>query len=179
GWVYRIRTEITEQGSRVEAGEWVGKRDRKTREQRWERLDEDLDYEATQLDREVVAPDQIRTVIGTFRDKLFTDIFPGREEVPKTLIFAKDDNHAEEIVRIVREAFGKGNDFCRKITYKSEKDPEELIAEFRNTYFPRIAVSVDMIATGTDVKPIEILLFLRRVQSATYFEQMIGRGTLS
>ena len=177
GWVYRIRTEITEQGSHVEAGEWVGKRDRKTRDQRWERLDEDLDYEASQLDRDVVTPDQIRTVIRTFRDKLFTEIFPDREKVPKTLIFAKDDSHAETIVRIVREEFGKGNEFCRKITYKSQKDPEELIAEFRNSYFPRIAVSVDMIATGTDVKPIEVLLFMRRVQSATYFEQMIGRGT--
>jgi len=177
GWVYRIRTEITEQGSHVEAGEWVGKRDRKTREQRWERLDEDLDYEPSQLDRDVVTPDQIRTVVRAFRDTLFTDIFPDREEVPKTLIFAKDDNHAETIVRIVREAFGKGNEFCRKITYKSAQDPDELIAEFRNSYFPRIAVSVDMIATGTDVKPIEVLLFMRRVQSATYFEQMIGRGT--
>ena len=178
GWVYRIRTQITEQGSRVEAGETVGKRDRKTRAERWERLDEDLDYEAVQLDRDVVAPDQIRTVVRTFRDKLFTEIFPDREEAPKTLVFAKDDNHAEEIVRIVREEFGKGNDFCQKITYKSTgKTPEELIAEFRNSYFPRIAVSVDMIATGTDVKPIEILLFMRRVRSASYFEQMIGRGT--
>ena len=177
GWVYRIRTEISEQGSHVEAGEWVGKRDRKTREQRWERLDEDLDYQASQLDRSVVTPDQIRTVIRAFRDKLFTEIFPDREEVPKTLVFAKDDNHAEMIVRIVREEFGKGNDFCRKITYRSERDPDELIAEFRNSYSPRIAVSVDMIATGTDVKPIEVLLFMRRVQSATYFEQMIGRGT--
>jgi len=178
GWVYRIRTQITEQGSRVEAGEWVGKRDRKTREERWEQLDEDLDYEAVQLDRDVVAPDQIRTVVRAFRDKLFTEIFPDREEVPKTLIFAKDDSHAETIVRIVREEFGKGNEFCQKITYKTTgKTPEDLIAEFRNSYFPRIAVSVDMIATGTDVKPIEILLFMRRVQSAPYFEQMIGRGT--
>jgi type I restriction enzyme R subunit len=178
GWVYRIRTQITEHGSRVEAGEWVGKRDRKTRAERWEQLGEDLDYEAAQLDRDVVAPDQIRTVIRTFRDRLFTDIFPDREEVPKTLIFAKDDNHAEEIVRIVREEFGKENDFCQKITYKTTgKTPEDLIAEFRNSYFPRIAVSVDMIATGTDVKPIEILLFMRRVQSAPYFEQMVGRGT--
>ena len=178
GWVYRIRTQISEQGSRVEAGEWIGKRDRKTRRERWEQLDEDLDYEAAQLDRDVVTPDQIRTVIRTFRDKLFTDIFPDRKEVPKTLVFAKDDAHAEEIVRIVREEFGKGNDFCQKITYKTTgKTPEDLIAEFRNSYFPRIAVSVDMIATGTDVKPIEILLFMRRVQSAPYFEQMIGRGT--
>ncbi len=177
GWVYRIRTQITEHGGQVEAGEWVGVRDRKTREQRWEQLDEDLDYGASALDRDVVTTDQIRTVIRTFRDKLPTEIFPGRKHVPKTLVFAKDDNHAEEIVRIIRQEFGKGNDFCQKITYKSDKDCDDLIAEFRNSFDPRIAVSVDMIATGTDVKPIEILLFMRRVQSATYFEQMIGRGT--
>ncbi len=177
GWAYRIRTRITEAGSHVEAGEVVGIRDRKTRAQRWEQLDEDLDYEASALDRDVVTPDQIRIVIRTFRDKLFTEIFPDRDEVPKTLVFAKDDNHAEEIVRIIREEFGKGNNFCQKITYKSDRDTDDLIAEFRNSFWPRIAVSVDMIATGTDVKPIEILLFMRRVNSANYFEQMLGRGT--
>jgi len=177
GWVYRIRTEVTERGARVEAGEWVDKRDRLTRDVRWEQLDEDLAYDANQLDRDVVAPDQIRTVVRTFRKRLPTDIFPGRTEVPKTLVFAKDDSHAEDIVRIVREEFGKGNDFCQKVTYKSEGKPEDIIAAFRNSYNPRIAVTVDMIATGTDVKPIEILLFLRRVQSANYFEQMLGRGT--
>ena len=177
GWVYRIRTEVTERGSQVEAGEWVDKRDRRTRALRWEQLDEDLTYSAAQLDRDVVAPDQIRTVVRTFRDRLFSEIFPGRQEVPKTLVFAKDDSHAEDIVRIVREEFGKGNEFCQKVTYKAEGKPEDIIAAFRNSYNPRIAVTVDMIATGTDVKPIEILLFMRQVQSANYFEQMIGRGT--
>jgi type I restriction enzyme R subunit len=177
GWVYRIRTEVTERGSKVEAGEWVDKRDRMTRQVRWEQLDEDLVYDAGQLDRDIVAPDQIRTVIRAFRDRLFSEVFPGRREVPKTLIFAKDDSHAEDIVRIVREEFGKGNEFCQKVTYKSEGKPEEIIAAFRNSFNPRVAVTVDMIATGTDVKPIEILLFMRRVQSANYFEQMIGRGT--
>jgi type I restriction enzyme R subunit len=177
GWVYRIRTEVTERGSQVEAGEWVDKRDRQTRDVRWEQLEEDLVYDARQLDRDVVTPDQIRTVIRTFRDQLFTEIFPGRREVPKTLIFAKDDSHAEDIVRIVREEFGKGNEFCQKVTYKAVGKPEDIIAAFRNSYNPRIAVTVDMIATGTDVKPIEILLFMRQVQSANYFEQMIGRGT--
>jgi type I restriction enzyme R subunit len=177
GWVYRIRTEVTERGARVEAGEWVDKRDRLTRALRWEQLDEDLAYDADQLDRDVVTPDQIRTVVRTFRERLPADIFPGRTEVPKTLVFAKDDSHAEDIVRIVREEFGKGNDFCQKVTYKSEGKPEDIIAAFRNSYNPRIAVTVDMIATGTDVKPIEILLFMRRVQSANYFEQMLGRGT--
>ena len=177
GWVYRIRTEVTEQGSQVDAGEWVDRRDRRTRQVRWEQLDEDLAYEANQLDRDVVAPDQIRTVIRTFRERLPTEIFPGRTEVPKTLVFAKDDSHAEDIVRIVREEFGKGNDFCQKVTYKAEGKVEDIINAFRNSYYPRVAVTVDMIATGTDIRPIEVLLFLRRVQSANYFEQMIGRGT--
>ncbi len=177
--VYRIRTKVTEQGATLEAepGRFVPRRDRRTRAQRFAELDDDLTYTANQLDRDVVAPSQIRLVIQTFRDRLFTDIFPGRTEVPKTLIFAKDDSHAEDITRIVREEFGKGNDFCQKITYKTTgKKPEELLAEFRNSYNPRIAVSVDMIATGTDVRPLECLLFLRNVKSAGYFEQMKGRG---
>jgi len=125
----------------------------------------------------VVVPDQIRTVVKTFRDKLFTEIFPGRKDVPKTLVFAKDDSHAEDIVKIVREEFAKGNDFCQKITYKTTgKKPEDLIAEFRNSYNPRIAVTVDMIATGTDIKPLEIVFFLRTIKSRSFFEQMKGRG---
>jgi type I restriction enzyme R subunit len=178
GRVFRIRTAITEHGSVVEAKEWVDKRDRQTRALRWEQLDDELTYDPRQLDRDVVAESQIRTVIRTFRDKLFTELFPGRAEVPKTLIFAKDDSHAEDIVRIVREEFGKGNDFCQKITYKvSGKKPEELIRDFRIDYFPRIAVTVDMIATGTDIKPLEVLLFMRTVKSRVLFEQMLGRGT--
>jgi type I restriction enzyme R subunit len=176
--VYRIRTRITEAGSTLEAGSYVDRRDRLTRKLRWEQLDEDLDYAASQLDREVVAVDQIRTVIRAFKERLFSEIFPGRSEVPKTLIFAKDDSHAEDIVHIVREEFGKGNDFCKKITYRtSGEKPEDLIASFRNSYNPRIAVTVDMISTGTDIKPLECLLFLRTVRSQVYFEQMKGRGT--
>jgi type I restriction enzyme, R subunit len=175
--VYRIKTEITEGGSKVDAGYYVDKRDRATRAVRWEQLDEDLEYESNQLDREVVTPDQIRTVIRTYRDKLFTEIFPGRTEVPKTLIFAKDDSHAEDIVKIAREEFGKGNEFAQKITYRTTgKKPEQIISDFRNTYFPRIAVTVDMIATGTDIKPLEVVLFMRSVKSRSFFEQMKGRG---
>jgi len=176
--VYRIQTEITERGSKVEAGYYVDKRDKLTRKVRWEQLDYDLEYAAKQLDRDVVAPDQIRTVIRTFKEKLSTELFPGRTEVPKTLIFAKTDSHAEDIVHIVREEFGKGNEFCKKITYKTTGEkPENLIASFRNSYNPRIAVTVDMISTGTDIKPIECILFMRDVKSRVYFEQMKGRGT--
>jgi type I restriction enzyme R subunit len=174
--VYRIRTEITERGSTVKAGFYVDRRSRQTRKVRWQQLDEDLAYEANQLDREVVAPDQIRTVIRTFKEKL-PEIFPGRADVPKTLSFAKDDSHADDIVKIIREEFDKGNEFCKKITYRTTGEKtEDLIASFRNSYFPRIAVTVDMIATGTDIKPLEIVFFMRSVRSRTFFEQMKGRG---
>ena len=176
--VYRIQTEITERGSRVESGYYIDKRDRLTRKTRWELLDEELEYSPNQLDRDVVAPDQIRTIIRAFKDKLLSEIFPGRREVPKTLIFAKDDSHAEDIVHIVREEFGKGNEFCKKITYKTTGEkPEDLIASFRNSYNPRIAVTVDMISTGTDIRPLECLIFMRDVKSMVYFDQMKGRGT--
>jgi type I restriction enzyme R subunit len=176
--VYRIKTRITESGSTVEAGNFIDKRDKLTREIRWEQLDEVLQYDNRELDRSVVAKDQIRTVIKAFRDNLFTDIFPGRKEVPKTLIYAKDDSHAEDILHIVRDVFAKGNEFAKKITYKTTgEDPEDLITSFRNSYNPRIAVSVDMIATGTDIKPLECIIFMRDIRSRTYFEQMKGRGT--
>jgi len=175
--VYKIDTEITKGGSKVEKCFYVDKRDRLTRKRRWEMLDEDLAYEPNELDRAVVAPDQIRTVIRTFRDRLFTDIFPGRTTAPKTLIFAKDDSHADDIVKIVREEFDKGNDFCQKITYRTTgAKPQDLIQKFRNSPFPRIAVTVDMIATGTDIKPLEIVMFMRSVKSRSFFEQMKGRG---
>jgi type I restriction enzyme, R subunit len=178
--VYRIRTSITAGGSVIEAGSgtMVGRRDRQTRKVRWEAPDEDIEYTGEDLDRNVVAIDQIRLVIQTFRDKVLKEAFPDRTEaVPKTLIFAKDDSHAEDIVRIVREEFGKGNDFCQKITYKvTGAKPADLIQSFRNSYNPRIVVTVDLIATGTDIKPVEIVVFMRSVRSRVLFEQMKGRG---
>ena len=151
-------------------------RSRLSREKRWKQLDEDVDYTPSQLDRDVVNPSQIRTVIRTFKDNVFTTLFPHRKEVPKTLIFAKTDSHADDIIQIVREEFAEGNEFCRKITYAAD-NPESVLSSFRNDYNPRIAVTVDMIATGTDVKPIECLIFMRDVRSKNYFEQMKGRGT--
>jgi type I restriction enzyme R subunit len=189
--VYRIRTRITEGGSKVDAGFFVDRRDRETRKKRWERLDEDLVYGPGELDRDVVAPDQIRTVICAFKNKL-PEIFPGRQDVPKTLIYAKDDAHAEDVVQIVREEFAKGNEFAQKITYRTGTarvmeggetrwkstgvKPEDLLSSFRNSYNPRITVTVDMIATGTDIKPLEVVMFLRQVRSRNLFEQMKGRG---
>lgn len=174
--VYKIETQIGSAGSEVKAGYYIDKRDKLSRKVRYEALDNDLLYEAKDLDRSVVALDQIRTVIKTFKENLFTEIFPGRSEVPKTLIFAKDDSHAEDIVRMVRQEFGKWNDFCQKITYKTTgKKPEDLINDFRTDYNPRIAVTVDMIATGTDIKPLEVVFFMRSVKSQLLFEQMKWR----
>ena len=180
--VYRIRTKISEQGSTVDAGLVTKFRERETRKIRLEKLDEDVVYDAKQLDRDVVAIDQIRTVIRTFRDNLFKPleeegIFPGRSEVPKTLVFAKDDSHADDIVRVCREEFGRGNDFAVKITYRTTGvKPEDLLNQFRNSFNPRIVVTVDMIATGTDVRPLECVVFMRQIRSRNFFEQMKGRG---
>jgi len=199
--VYRIKTEVTGQGGLIEKGFYIDRRSKETRARRLELLDEDLPFAASELDRSIVVESQIRTVLTAFRDALGTDLFPGRTLVPKTLIFAKDDSHAEDIVHLVREVFGRGNDFAKKITYKSaewkrhpaaldrttsgesplppprRQSGEQLIAEFRTSPSLRIAVTVDMIATGTDIKPLECLLFLRDVRSRVYFEQMKGRGT--
>lgn len=175
--VYQIRTRITEEGSTIPAGEMIEKRDRMTRKKRYETLDDDYTFAGTQVNSDVIVPDQIRRVLRTFRDKL-PEIFLGRENVPKTLIFAKDDAHAEEITKITREVFGEGNEFCKKITYRTTGDkPENIIKSFRNSTNPRIAVTVDMIATGTDIKPLECIIFMRDVKSKLYFDQMKGRGT--
>jgi len=182
--VLRIKTEISENGGKIEKNFPVPLRDKKTRKITYEQLDEDLEYKKNDLDHSVLVPNQIRTIMECYRDTIYTELFPEREPnlawTPKTLIFAKDDNHAEEIVRITREVFAQGNDFCKKITYNvTGEKPEELIKQFRTLPQPRIAVTVDMIATGTDIKPLEVVMFLRDVRSSLYYEQMKGRGVRS
>ncbi len=174
--VYTIETKISKEGAKIEAEEFVDKREKLTRKTRWEQLEDEVEYTGTALDKDIVNPSQIRNIIRAFRDKL-PEIFPDRDEIPKTLIFAKTDSHADDIIQMVREEFAEGNEFCKKVTYKIEEDPKSVLAQFRNEYYPRIAVTVDMIATGTDVKPLECLLFMRDVKSRNYFEQMKGRGT--
>lgn len=180
--VFTIETEITKNGSVIKMGEKVDKRERLTRRKFWEALDEDEVYSGKKLDNDIVNPSTIRTIIKATKDNL-PAMFPDRRdsqgnfEVPKLLIFAKTDSHAEDIINIVREEFGEENKFCKKITYKSDEDPKSVLQQFRNDYYPRIAVTVDMIATGTDIRPLEVLLFMRDVKSRSYYEQMKGRGT--
>ncbi|HCK92242.1 MAG TPA: restriction endonuclease subunit R [Gammaproteobacteria bacterium] len=188
--IFVIETEKSKHGGQITAQQHVERRERTTRRRRWEMQDEDESYTHKQLDRDIVNPDQIRTVVRAFKSSL-PAIFPGRKEIPKTLIFAKTDSHADDVIQIVREEFGESNQFCKKVTYRVAKDklnaegeliekgedPKSILAQFRNDYYPRIAVTVDMIATGTDVKALECLMFMRDVKSKSYFEQMKGRGT--
>ena len=180
--VFTIETQITKEGSVIKLGEKVDKRERLTRKKFWEAIDEDEVYSGKQLDKDIVNPSTIRTIIKAVKENL-PAMFPDRVdengifEVPKLLIFAKTDSHAEDIIEIVREEFGEENKFCKKITYKSLEDPKSVLQQFRNDYYPRIAVTVDMIATGTDIRPLEVLLFMRDVKSRSYYEQMKGRGT--
>lgn len=187
--VFTIDTKITKHGGAIAVGEMVDKRERLTRKKFWEAVDEDIEYTGKQLDKDIVNKSQIRTIIKAVKENL-PKMFPDRYspstgggqgeavfEVPKTLIFAKTDSHAEDIIEIVREEFGEENKFCKKITYQSKEDPKAILSQFRNDYYPRIAVTVDMIATGTDIRPLEVLLFMRDVKSRSYYEQMKGRGT--
>lgn len=180
--VFAIETQISKNGAMIALGEKVDKRERLTRKEFWESVDEDIEYAGKQLDQDIVNPSQIRTIVKAIKDNLpqmFPDRFDkdGVFEVPKTLIFAKTDSHAEDIIQIVREEFAEENKFCKKITYRSEEDPKTVLSQFRNDYYPRIAVTVDMIATGTDIRPLEVLVFMRDVKSRSYYEQMKGRGT--
>lgn len=180
--VFTIETKITKEGSNISIGEKVDKRERLTRKKFWEAIDEDVEYSGKQLDKDIVNPSTIRTIIKAVKENL-PAMFPdrldsnGNFETPKMLIFAKTDSHAEDIIEIVREEFGEENKFCKKITYRSEEDPKSVLQQFRNDYYPRVAVTVDMIATGTDIRPLEVLLFMRDVKSRSYYEQMKGRGT--
>lgn len=180
--IFRIKTKVSEEGGLIEKGFSVPIRDKKTRKTIYQSIDEDIEYKSKDLDITVIVPNQIRTIMQCYKNSVFTELFPEREPtwIPKTLIFAKDDNHAEEIVKITKEVFSKGDEFCRKITYNiGKQNPEELIKSFRNTPEFRIAVTVDMIATGTDIKPLEVLIFMRDVKSQMYYEQMKGRGVRS
>ncbi|MFK0142071.1 DEAD/DEAH box helicase family protein [Streptomyces murinus] len=177
--VVRIRSDLREDGvATIESGTTIRVRDRKTRRQRYQELDDDFTYTTGQIGRSVVTVDEIRAVLTAYRDN-WRSWFPGRNEVPKTLIFAVGEDHAEDVLAQAKEIFGRGDDFAKKITYKSRQageDPDELIRALRTSPRLRIAVTVDMIATGTDVKALECVIFLREVRSAVLFEQMKGRG---
>jgi type I restriction enzyme, R subunit len=174
--LYRIRTEVGEHGGTIGAGEWVKVRDKITRDIDLRQVEDEFIYEPEKLDRAVVNFSQIRAVVRAFKERVTTEIFPGRDEIPKTIFFAKHDQHAEDILKVIWEEFGKGSEFAKKITYKAEGSVEENINAFRNDPQLRIAVTVEQIGTGTDVKAVEALVFMRMVGSRVLLNQMRGRA---
>ena len=183
--VYRIETEVTEHGGTIEEGSEVVEITHKTGKTTSFDAENTYIYTADALDRSVLNRDQIRKVLTAYKDAIYTDLYPEREKnweyVPKTLIFAKDDNHATEIVDVAKDVFKDefdGNvpaNFVQKITY-SAGDSNALIRDLRTEKEFRIAVTVTLVATGTDVRPLEIVLFMRDVRSDVLYTQMKGRG---
>lgn len=186
--IYRIRTQKTEYGGELVAGgEFPAfRKDLLTQVLDDTDLVENIPYEGTDLNRFVESEPQVRTVVQAYKDAIYSDLYPDRKTpdeeyninyIPKTLIFAQSDAHAELITRVVQEVFGRGDAFCKKVTYSvTGVDSQTLVKQFRTDPCFRVAVTVDMIATGTDVRPLEVVLFMRDVKSATYYQQMYGRG---
>ncbi len=182
GRIYRIKTEVTENGGAIRKGDKLKRETRYTGKTETVKNEETRNYTKEELNRSVVNPAQIKLVLETYRDAVYTEMFtdPQREPIidylPKTLIFALNENHATNIVRIAKEVFGRSDDkFVQKITYSSG-DSNELIRQFRNDKEFRVAVTCTLVATGTDVKPLEVVMFMRDVASEPLYIQMKGRG---
>lgn len=184
--IYRIKTNVTEHGGTIKAGDIIKDLSKDGVELPEYVAEERVDYGTKQLNRSVINPSQMREVITAYMESIYTDLYPDREEnwryIPKTLIFAKDDNHATQIVNVVKEVFKKKFDsgevpekFVQKITY-SAGDSNALIRDLKNEKDFRIAVTVTLVATGTDVKPLEVVFFMNDVQSEVLYTQMKGRG---
>ena len=184
--VYRIKTKITEHGGALQKGTTVSETSRMTGDGALFVMEERVDYNSVSLDRSVVNLDQIREVLEAYKKSIYEELYPDREKawayIPKTLIFAKDDNHATLIVEVAKEVFGEefeGGEvpehFVQKITYTAG-DSNGLIRDFRNEKDFRLAVTVTLVATGTDVKPLEVVMFMKDVQSDVLYTQMKGRG---
>jgi len=153
--LYRIRTEVSEEGSTIAAGDWVKVRDKETRRSTRRKLPDDFVYEKEKLDRAVVNPSQIRMVVRTFKERVCTEMFPGRIEVPKTVFFCKNDQHAEDVLQIVREEFACDSTFARKVTYKSEGSIEQHIKDLRSS--TRCAAARSLAGAGRDLLEVVVV----------------------
>lgn len=180
--VYRIKTQVTETGGAILEGEKFKEETRYTGEVKTVSSKETKTYTSKELNRSIINPAQIKLILSTYRDVVYTELFndpqrePNMDYLPKTLIFALNEAHATNIVQIAKEVFGRTDDrFVQKITY-SAGDSNELIRQFRNDKDFRIAVTCTLVATGTDVKPLEVVMFMRDVESLPLYIQMKGRG---
>lgn len=184
--IYRIITDITAHGGTIENGAKITETSKRTGKSETIEVGSSVEYGASELDRSIVNKKQIKEVLMAYKKAIYEDLYPSREQkweyIPKTLIFAKDDNHATEIVDIAKDVFKPEfeNDaipekFVQKITY-SAGDSNALIRDLRTEKDFRIAVTVTLVATGTDIKPLEVVLFMKDVHSDVLYTQMKGRG---
>ena len=184
--VYRIITDVTEHGGTIEKGTELVETAKRSGVSANYTANTAVEYGSEELDRSVIDDGQIREVLMSYKNAIYEDLYPDREKrweyIPKTLIFAKDDNHATKIVDIARNVFkdevenGKlPENYVQKITY-SAGDSNALITDFRTEKDFRIAVTVTLVATGTDIKPLEVVLFMKDVHSDVLYTQMKGRG---
>lgn len=184
--IYRIITDVTEHGGTIEKGSKVIETAKRSGKSETHNAQTTVEYGSTELDRSIVNKSQIREVLMAYKKAIYEDLYPEREKkweyIPKTLIFAKSDSHATDIVEIAKDVFKTEfeNDelpenFVQKITYSSG-DSNALIRDLRTEKDFRIAVTVTLVATGTDVKPLEVVLFMKDVHSDVLYTQMKGRG---
>ena len=184
--VYRIKTQVTEHGGAIRPGAKVKEVARRTGAETTYEAHQRVDYDPNALDRSVINPDQIRVVLEAYKKSIYSELYPDREKkweyIPKTLIFAKDDNHASQIVSVAEDVFKTEFEngvlpehYIQKITYTAG-DSNALIRDLRVEKDFRIAVTVTLVATGTDVRPLEVVLFMKDVHSDVLYTQMKGRG---
>ena len=180
--IYRIKTQLSEEGGEIQAGDTIISTIRGEDKSKEQTAICDREFEKNKLNRSIVVPDQIRKILQEYKDVVYTQMYPNREPnydyLPKTLIFAVNEGHAKAIVEIAKEVFERKADddkFVQRITYSCD-DTKKLIQQFRYDVDFRIAVTVTLVATGTDVRPLEVLLFLNDIRSETLYAQMKGRG---
>ena len=176
-----IRSDVRMTGVFLKEGEQVEQVDTKTGARQLDLLEDERQFDPTEIERKITAPDSNRKIIDEIKKyALAHEQEFGR--FPKILIFAANDlqhtSHAQQLVDICRDAFGRGDAFVQKITGSADVDrPLQRIREFRNRTAPAIAVTVDLLTTGVDIPDLEFLVFLRTVKSRILFTQMLGRGT--
>jgi len=175
----KIKSDVHINGAFLKEGELVGEIDTETGAEQFDKLEDEREFAATEIETKITSPDSTKKIIKAF--KKYTDLHEKElKRFPKTLIFAVNDlphvSHADEVVRTCKEVFGKGDDYVIKITGTVDR-PLQKIRQFRNRPEPKIVVTVDMLTTGVDIPAIEIVVFMRMVKSRILWVQMLGRGT--
>lgn len=177
----RIRSEVRMNGVFLREGDAVGIVNPDTGTLFQDRLEDERQFDTSDIESRITSPDSNRRIVQEFaKYALHHEKETGH--FPKTLIFAANDlshtSHADQLVRLCRETFDRGDDFVQKITGSPTVDrPLQRIREFRNRPKPGIVVTVDMLSTGVDIPALEFIVFLRPVKSRILWTQMLGRGT--